>query len=98
MFCVGLILLAGLAGAQTLRVTTWDLDATKGKGTGESNALRQAALELGKLAPDVVLLRGVTGWKMCSELAAALKPAEYRVVACSAFGLKAGAAARQRQV
>jgi hypothetical protein len=71
--------------AQTVRVTTWDMSAPTQPGKPFTAGIDEVAQKLRQLAPDVVLLRRVTGWKMCSQLAEALKPADYRVVACSAF-------------
>jgi uncharacterized coiled-coil protein SlyX len=79
-----LMLLAGFESiAQTVRVTAWDMANNPRKsGVG----LNEAAQQLKTLAPDVILLRGVTGWKMCAPLGEALRPLPYHVVACSAFG------------
>jgi hypothetical protein len=61
-------------------------------------AIDQAAQQLKRLSPDVVFLRGVSGWKMCTQLAAALRPADYRVVACSTFRGSATPGAVPKQV
>jgi uncharacterized coiled-coil protein SlyX len=83
------LMLAGLeAMAQTVRVTAVDLSSTE----LSRQPLSEAAQQLKSLTPDVILLRGVTGWKMAAQLAEALRPAQYHVAACSAFanGAKAG--------
>jgi hypothetical protein len=88
----GLALLLLIQGglAQTLRVTTWSLQApAAGTNTAAANTngirIPAAAAALRKLNPDVILLQQVTDWAMCDELAEALKPAKYSVVTCSAF-------------
>jgi hypothetical protein len=73
--------------AQTLRVTAWDLHFSEDAAV---SSLADAARELRKLAPDVILLRDAGDWKTCSELVQALRPADYRVVTCSAFPGRAG--------
>jgi len=67
--------------AQTVRVTAVDLAATE----VSKQPLNETAEQLKALAPDVILLRGVTGWKMAAQITQALKPAQYHVAACSAF-------------
>ena len=77
------MMLAGFnAFPQTIRVTAWDVAGNNNSDKATNDTARQ----LKALAPDVILLRGVTGWKMCAQLAEALRPSQYRVVACSAFG------------
>src|SRR5262245_30744734 len=91
-----LVLAAVGATSQSVRVTAWDLSSS---GADEkSPAFNRAAQQIKSLSPDVVLLRGVTGWKICSELAKALKPADYRVITCSNFPQSEGAAKPQIQV
>jgi len=68
--------------AQTIRVTALDLAAADLFG----KSLDEIARNLKTLTPDVVLLRGIAGWKMAAQLVKALEPAHYHVVACSAFG------------
>jgi hypothetical protein len=63
-----------------------------------SGIVEQTAQQLKKVSPDVVFLRGVSGWKMCSQLAEALKPADYRVLVCSAFPARSRAGATAGQV
>ena len=83
--------LAPGAPAQTLRVTTWNLDAPLSRQTNGTtivtNTLRvpAAARALKQLNPDVILLQQIRDWTLCDELAKALKPAVYTVAACSAF-------------
>jgi hypothetical protein len=67
--------------AQTVRVTALDLAAPE----VSKQPFNETAQQLKNLTPDVILLRGVTGWKMAAQVAEALKPAQYRVAACSAF-------------
>jgi hypothetical protein len=99
LFCIASMLwLTGSASvsAQTIRVTTYDFgNAWRSEAT---NSIEQPATQLKKLAPDVILLRGVRGWKMCSQLADALKPAEYSVAICSSFRDANGSNAAPRQV
>jgi hypothetical protein len=86
------------ARAQAVRVTAWDVAAPAQPGKTAPASVEEIAQKLKQLAPDVVLLRRVTGWKMCSQLAEAMKPADYRVVACSAFhdsGANVGVAPNQ---
>lgn len=87
---------SGKISAQAVRVVTYD--AAAARGAQATNTIEQAAGQLKKLAPDVILLRGVTGWKMCSQLAEALKPADYRVAVCSAFRDSNGSNAAPVQV
>jgi len=96
-FCiVSMLLLGGALSAQTVRVTTYDFASAW--GSDATNVIEAAGLQLNKLAPDVILLRGVSGWKMCSQLAQALKPAQYRVAICSAFRDASGSNAAPLQV
>jgi uncharacterized coiled-coil protein SlyX len=79
--------------AQTVRVTAVDMATTE----LSKQPLTETAQQLKSLTSDVILLRGVTGWKMAERLAEALRPAQYRVAACSAFasGAKPGTNAVQ---
>ena len=82
--------------ADTLRVTTWNLQAQAGAGTSE-NRLQEAAAALKQINPDVILLQQVRDWKMCADLAQALKPDQYNVQVCSAFrDLRSGALSTQQ--
>jgi hypothetical protein len=69
------------AVAQTVRVTALDLAATE----VSTQPLNETGQQLKSLTPDVILLRGVNGWKMAAQIAEALKPTQYHVAACSAF-------------
>ena len=91
--CALLLIAIGTAApeclADTIRLTTWNLQALAA-GTNAATApgqlsLSSAAAALRKLAPDVILLQQVRDWRTCEELARALKPADYRVLVCSAF-------------
>ena len=84
------IALAGLLSAATLsvaaapvRVTTWSLPSSETDGA--TNLVVQSAAVLKKLNPDVILLQDVPDWQTCNDLAAALKPANYKVAICSSF-------------
>jgi hypothetical protein len=50
------------------------------------------------LEPDVILLQSVPDWRMCAQLAEALKPLEYNVLICSAFRGPSVTATGQTQV
>lgn len=67
--------------AQTVRVTALDLSSTE----LARQPLNETALQLKAVTPDVILLKGVTGWKMAAQIAEMLKPVRYHVAACSAF-------------
>jgi hypothetical protein len=96
------LVLWGQSGlAQTLRVTTWSLQApaagTNAPATNTTGIrIPAAAAALKKLNPDVVLLQQVTDWAMCEELIEALKPAKYSVVTCSAFRDARGTVRKQQ--
>src|SRR5271169_4416014 len=64
--------------ADTIRVTTWNLEPVPAAGTNDTR-VQDAALVLKKLNPDVIVLQQVRDWKMCGQLAQALKPADYNV-------------------
>jgi hypothetical protein len=98
---VALCLPTGECLADTLRVTTWNLQAMNAgpENAGALNQLRlsEAAAMLNKLAPDVILLQQVRDWQTCEQLAQALRPADYRVLVCSAFpGAQTGGGAAQQ--
>lgn len=87
---LALFLLVPGVRAQSLRVTTWNLQPPPARtNAAATNAdgirISSAAAALRKLNPDVILLQQVTDWAMCDTLAQALKPANYNVVVCSAF-------------
>jgi hypothetical protein len=77
---IGIMVLSGwISGiAETIRVTTWNLDE-------QTATVQDAAAALGRLDPDVIVLQPVRNWQACSTLAQALKPAEYNILVCSAF-------------
>lgn len=81
IFSAALMLGGFEAIAQTVRVTALDLAATE----VSKQSFNETAQQLKSLTPDVILLRGVTGWKMAAQTAEALKPMQYHVAACSAF-------------
>jgi hypothetical protein len=60
------------------------LDLPAAAGTNEAR-LQEAAAALKQLNPDVILLQQVRDWKMCGQLAQALKPAQYSVQVCSSL-------------
>lgn len=98
-----LLLLTTGSSAQSLRVTTWNLQPPAVRTNAAAvNAgdihISAAAAELKKLNPDVILLQQVVDWAMCDALAQALKPAQYNVVACSAFREARTNALRKQQV
>src|SRR5260221_13727356 len=82
-----LLVSLGTAAAETLRVTTWNLEAVE-PGIANpilTNGIEAAAAALKKQDPDIILLQEVRDWRMCSQLAEALKPAIYHVLVCSSF-------------
>jgi len=88
---LALFILGPSCFADTIRVTTWNLEpatvagtASTATGTNELR-IREAAAALKQLDPDVILLQQVRDWKMCGQLAQALKPADYSVLVCSSF-------------
>ncbi len=93
---LGLLPAAGIARAETLRVTSWNLEATGMAGTnGVTPALAEAVRQLN---PDVILLQGVRDWQSCRQLAGRLKPATYSVLVCSSFAGPPGGEAGPNQV
>ena len=99
-----LLVLATAGRADTLRVTTWNLQPTA-VGSASSGApgakdirIPEMAAVLKTLDADVILLQQVRDWKMCEELVQALKPANYSVLVCSAFQDARTGTAGQRQV
>lgn len=75
------MLAASVCSAQSARVSSWNL---RPAGTNELR-VTEAAEELKKVEPDVILLQNVPDWKTCDQLVQALKPAKYNVLICSAF-------------
>lgn len=97
----GLVLALFILGpsclADTIRVTTWNLESAAAPATNQSR-VQQAAAELKKLNPDVILLQEVSDWQMCDRLAQALKPAAYKVLICSSFRAPGTGTLRKQQV
>ena len=83
-FSLALVILGQSCFAETVRVTTWNLEPMPAAGTNDSR-IPDAAAVLRKLNPDVILLQQVRDWRMCEQLAQALKPADYSVCVCSSF-------------
>jgi len=81
---LALLILAPNCLAETLRVTTWNLQDPTGASTSEIR-LQEAAAALKQISPDVILLQQVRDWQMCGDLAEALKPDQYTIQICSAF-------------
>jgi len=98
-FC-SLFLLIASTSAETLRVTTWNLQGANTLPSNGilTNSIEAAATALKQLDPDVILLQQVRDWRMCSQLAQALKPAVYEVLICSAFPETIGTGKENRQV
>src|SRR6266853_447765 len=92
---VPLFFLLGHASAETLRVTTWNLQEARGGAV--TNAIEAAATALKEIDPDVILLQQVRDWPMCLQLLQALKPAVYNVLVCSRFGQQPSEATRSGQ-
>src|SRR6266850_6301650 len=90
-----LFFVLGHASAETLRVTTWNLQ--EARGSAATNGIEAAAKALKEIDPDVILLQQVRDWPMCLQLVEALKPAVYNVVVCSKFGQSASAGAGNGQ-
>ena len=81
---LALVVLGASCFAETVRVTTWNLEPLPAAGTNNAR-IPDAAAVLRKLNPDVILLQDVRDWRMCEQLAQALKPADYSVCVCSSF-------------
>jgi hypothetical protein len=97
-FC-SLFLLIAPTSAETLRVTSWNLQGANTLPSNGilTNSMEAAATALKQLDPDVILLQQVRDWRMCSQLAQALKPAVYEVLICSAFPETIGTGKENRQ-
>jgi hypothetical protein len=97
---LALMLLAQNGLADALCVTTWNLEPSAVSGASNTavdknlSNLQQAAATLKNLNPDVILLQQVRDRKLCDQLAQALKPADYKVLLCSAFADARSGAAR----
>ena len=69
--------------SETVRVTTRNLQEM---ATGDlTRNLEITASSILKTDPDIIILQQVRDWKMCLQLADALKPSLYYVLVCSAF-------------
>lgn len=87
-----MLLLAFSAHAAPVRVMSWDLQPGVMARTNDSaeaiqtNLIQQAAENIKKANPDVVLLQQVANWEACNQLVQALKPDNnYTIAVCSAF-------------
>src|SRR5258706_894498 len=101
ILAVTFVVCAARCPAETLRVTTLNLEDMAGwSATSESaqRRINEAAQNLLKLHPDVILLEQVRDWQMCLQFAQALKPADYNVLVCSSFRDAASASPGQPQV
>jgi endonuclease/exonuclease/phosphatase family metal-dependent hydrolase len=84
----------GIAIAETIRVTTWNLQWFPSGVPDvilpevEARRIQEAAQTIAVLNPDVLLLQEVRDWESCQKLAEAIKASaglEYHVTVCSAF-------------
>jgi len=89
--------------AAPLRIATWNLRepaATATSDPSQKNAdarIQDAAVALGRLDPDVIILQQVRDWQMCQQVVQALQPAAYSVQVCSSFrDARTGTAGRQQ--
>ena len=76
------------AGAEPLRITTWNLGAAlapQPDSSAEQSQLTNAAAFLKSLNADVLLLQEVRDRQTCEQLAGLLQPEGYRLAVCSAF-------------
>jgi endonuclease/exonuclease/phosphatase family metal-dependent hydrolase len=86
-----LLVLATGARSESIRVATWNLQwfpsgSTKPVSAEQEDAnVRHAASVIGIANPDVLLLQEIRDWETCQRLVAALAPAKYEVLICSAF-------------
>ncbi len=99
-FGLTILLIAVECHAQSIRVTSWNLEAIAAEESPLSNQVRiaQAAAVLKQADPDVVLLQNVPDWKTADGLVKALKPVRYNLIVCSAFRDGTNAALARRQV
>src|SRR5437660_12894658 len=75
-------------GAGPLRLTTWNMGTRLTPADDpevEQGRLSKIVAVLKPLDADVILLQGVRDRQMCERLAELMRPASYRVVACSTF-------------
>jgi Endonuclease/Exonuclease/phosphatase family len=84
--------------AETVRVTTWNLQTSGSSQDANTNDIFAAARVLKPLNPEFLLLQGVRDWQACALLAQALKPSDYQVIVCSAFPAKRASFAGRREV
>ncbi len=91
VFVLFSFLLSLTAGAETLRLVAWTMEAddtspqSASAAQSHSNWLARNASVLRQLNPDVIVLHNAPDWKGCEELAGALQPAKFSVHVCSAF-------------
>src|SRR5205814_9939087 len=73
--------------AETLRVTTWNLNFSPWSPTSAMDTMRLSniASVLSSLNPDIVLLQGVPDRQTCERIASLLGSSRYQVTSCSAF-------------
>jgi hypothetical protein len=79
-----LLAFTSVSFSDTIRITTWNL-RSEAKAAPTVSQINAAAETLKTLDPDVILLQGIPNWQFCNELAEALKPNAYNVLACSSF-------------
>jgi hypothetical protein len=102
--CLAILLLLGHpAAAAPLRIATWNLREPAASATNDPSLksadgrIQDAAVTLGRLDPDVIILQQVRDWQMCQQVVQALQPAAYSVQVCSSFrDVRTGAAGRQQ--
>lgn len=89
------------SSADTISIVTWNfrpIAPVAGVTNTQTGVIEAAAHTLQKIEPDVILLQGMQDWQMCSDLAQALKPADYNVVICSSLRRSASADADALEV
>ncbi|HWY74178.1 MAG TPA: hypothetical protein VN281_01100 [Verrucomicrobiae bacterium] len=89
--------------AAPLRIATWNLREPAATATNDPSQktadarIQDAAVALGRLDPDVIILQQVRDWQMCQQVVQALQPAAYSVQVCSSFrDARTGTAGRQQ--
>ncbi len=100
------VLLASLLGAsvhaESLRVTTWNLNwfpsgSPDSRGPElEARLIGEVAASLKELTPDVIILQEVRDWESCERLVQALGGEPYRVLVCSSFNDPSGETSRRQ--
>lgn len=99
-----ILLLCVRLDADTIRVTTWNLQwfpsgsPTLATPEIEAQRIKDAANVLVGINPDVILLQEVRNDAVCRELAKAMLPAHYEVLVCSAFKDSFGGVLSMQQV